>query len=102
MSKHLRQLHRPVVCAAATSAAPTQLLGPVHEYIRLMRSYLSDVQRVFVREQVEAEALRHRGDVPIRFYVDLLQSLLSPAHKQETATFLESLCEEHGWIVSRG
>jgi hypothetical protein len=73
--------------------------GPAHEYVRLLRSYLSDAQCQFVRDQVEARLL-HRQRVSIEDEADLMQSLLTAEQSEDVAHRLAQIYVERGWLVS--
>lgn len=75
----------------------TPIHGPAHEYIRLLRSYLSDAQKHFVRDQVEAQKLRGMP-VTDTDYADLMQTLITPQQSEETVTFFAALCQRRGWL----
>jgi hypothetical protein len=84
---------------AICEPARSPIHGPAHEYLRLLRSYLTDDQKHFVRDQIEARALR---GLPITDmdYADLMQVFLSYEQSREVATFLAELCVRRGWVSS--
>jgi hypothetical protein len=75
------------------------LHGPAHEYVRLLRSCLSDVQCQFVRDQIEASLL-HQQRVSIDSEADLIQSLLTAEQSADVARRLALIYAERGWIAS--
>ena len=75
----------------------TQIHGPAHEYIRLMRSYLSEPQLIFVRDQIEARA--RDGRATVWGYADLVRSCLTIEQRREVALFLGPLFRARGWRV---
>lgn len=81
---------------AICAEPPTQIFGPTHEYIRLMRSYLSEVQKTFVRDQIEAMAID--GRATLRAYADLVKSCLSVPQRREVVVYLSSLYADRGWM----
>lgn len=81
------------ICAAEP---PTQIHGPAHEYIRLMRSFLTDTQKAFVRDQIEA--LHRDNRASLLAYADLLRSCLSVSQRREVVVYLTSLYVERGWL----
>lgn len=73
--------------------------GPAHEYIRLLRSYLSEHQKAFVRDQIEARCLRGRNVSDLQ-YADICQSFLNADQRREVVSFLRALYERRGWLPS--
>lgn len=75
---------------------PTQIHGPAHEYIRLMRSYLTETQLAFVSDQVEA--MVQDGRASVLAYADLLRSMLAPEQRREVTLYLAGIYYDRGWI----
>lgn len=76
----------------------TQIHGPAHEYIRLMRSYLSEPQLTFVRDQIEA--LARDGRATLLAYANLVRSCLTRHQRDEVVLFLGAVYENRGWASS--
>jgi hypothetical protein len=61
-----------------------------------MRSYLTDLQKEFVREQIEA--LARDGKATLLAYANLVRSFLNVSQRREVVVYLTALYAERGWI----
>ncbi len=72
--------------------------GPTHEYILLLRYFLTEGQLIFVSDQIETASARF-PQYSLGRYLDLLESLIAPDDWLAVVNALTKLYQERGWTT---